>query len=388
MGAPQYRCCNPDDPICVASMQTNQRFLLTWLALLPEEVADIDEDSYVRAVAARSGNDASDTRTNLRIAFQLSRMPLLRDHALKMKHLNRKWLAAIERACIAVKEEFLPQVDAEIVKLLTPRVDNQALPHWRRITLAIKKLLIKLDPPAAEPDPTQEEALHIYHPETGPSSLQVWYPQDEAYELEEIIKAAARTYNCSRADALLQLARGSAQVKVTLNLYAPATGDGPVNLGGALPLDDAAAQAWCERASISRDLGEIAESSTAAYEIPETYKAFVKGRDGGCRFPGCGAAPERCDIDHVVPFGDGGPTTPENLQCLCRRCHNLKTDRMVTAEITKDGNVRWTMPDGTAVTTTPHGPVPAKPDKIIERTSRWAVTFEERKRRRTQRRRS
>jgi len=42
-------------------------------------------------------------------------------------------------------------------------------------------------------------------------------------------------------------------------------------------------------------------------------KAFVKGRDGGCRFPGCGARAEVCDIDHVVPYDQGGATAPANL---------------------------------------------------------------------------
>ena len=111
-------------------------------------------------------------------------------------------------------------------------------------------------------------------------------------------------------------------------------------------------------------------------------KAFVKGRDGGCRFPGCGARAEVCDIDHVVPYDQGGATAPANLQCLCRHCHNLKTDGMATATISKDATVTWTMPDGSTVTTTPQGPIAPT---IKQRDSRWAVSIGERRKRRINR---
>lgn len=32
-------------------------------------------------------------------------------------------------------------------------------------------------------------------------------------------------------------------------------------------------------------------------------------------------------IDHVVPWALGGPTTMENLRPICQRCHDLKSGR-------------------------------------------------------------
>ena len=145
---------------------------------------------------------------------------------------------------------------------------------------------------------------------------------------------------------------------------------------------DTAASQWLDRVTRTRDIDYYANAHTPAYRIPEAMKAFVKGRDGGCRFPGCGARAEVCDIDHVVPYDQGGATAPANLQCLCRRCHNLKTDGMVTATITKDATVAWTMPDGSTVTTMPHGPVAPT---IRHRDSRWAVSIAERRKRRINR---
>ena len=167
-----------------------------------------------------------------------------------------------------------------------------------------------------------------------------------------------------------------------LNLYAPKDNHQTVNFGGTHTLDATAAAEWLDRVTRTRDIDYYANAHTPAYRIPEAMKAFVKGRDGGCRFPGCGARAEVCDIDHVVPYDQGGATAPANLQCLCRRCHNLKTDGMVTATISKDATVAWTMPDGSTVTTMPHGPVAPT---IRHRDSRWAVSIAERRKRRINR---
>ena len=60
---------------------------------------------------------------------------------------------------------------------------------------------------------------------------------------------------------------------------------------------DTAASQWLDRVTRTRDIDCYANAHTPAYRIPEAMKAFVKGRDGGCRFPGCGARAEVCDID-------------------------------------------------------------------------------------------
>ena len=87
-----------------------------------------------------------------------------------------------------------------------------------------------------------------------------------------------------------------------------------------------------------------------------TLADFVRCRDLTCRFPGCDAPAERCDIDHTVPY-PVGPTHASNLKCLCRYHHLLKTfwngadgwrDRQLP-----DGTVVWTAPTGHTYTTYP-----------------------------------
>ena len=89
------------------------------------------------------------------------------------------------------------------------------------------------------------------------------------------------------------------------------------------------------------------------YTASRQLADFVRCRDLTCRFPGCDRAAIRCDLDHTVPFGDGGLTHASNLKCLCRIHHLLKTfggwhDRQL-----RDGTVIWTSPSGDTYVTTP-----------------------------------
>lgn len=60
------------------------------------------------------------------------------------------------------------------------------------------------------------------------------------------------------------------------------------------------------------------------YRIPDRLRNALQIRDGTCRFPGCRRSAATCDIDHVVPWADGGETTPQNLGHACRKHHVLK----------------------------------------------------------------
>jgi hypothetical protein len=55
--------------------------------------------------------------------------------------------------------------------------------------------------------------------------------------------------------------------------------------------------------------------------IPEHLRRAVMARDGGCVFPGCDRPPGWCDLHHVVPRHEGGPTAEHNLAAVCRRHH-------------------------------------------------------------------
>lgn len=89
-----------------------------------------------------------------------------------------------------------------------------------------------------------------------------------------------------------------------------------------------------------------------AYRPGAALAARVRDRDRTCRFPGCGVPARRCDLDHVTPFPHG-PTTEDNLVCLCRAHHGFKHHARWRLQLLPDGTCVWAAPTGRAHTTTP-----------------------------------
>jgi hypothetical protein len=56
--------------------------------------------------------------------------------------------------------------------------------------------------------------------------------------------------------------------------------------------------------------------------IPNRLRRFILHRDGGCTADGC-TSRYRLEPHHVVPWSEGGPTTPENLTTLCWFHHHV-----------------------------------------------------------------
>ena len=83
------------------------------------------------------------------------------------------------------------------------------------------------------------------------------------------------------------------------------------------------------------------------------WEILSRCRDLTCRFPGWDRAAIRCDLDHTIPFGEGGPTHASNLKCLCRIHHLLKTFGGWRDTQLRDGTVIWTSPSGDTYVTTP-----------------------------------
>ena len=56
---------------------------------------------------------------------------------------------------------------------------------------------------------------------------------------------------------------------------------------------------------------------------PPPLRLAVAVRDGGCAFPGCTVPIWHCDMHHIVPWQEGGPTNLANVVALCRTHHGL-----------------------------------------------------------------
>ena len=77
-------------------------------------------------------------------------------------------------------------------------------------------------------------------------------------------------------------------------------------------------------ALIYTDAGDIRSISHHTRVINNQLRAALAHRDRTCVVPGC-LTRHGLEIDHLVPFGQGGPTTLDNLARLCNHHHRLKT---------------------------------------------------------------
>ena len=92
------------------------------------------------------------------------------------------------------------------------------------------------------------------------------------------------------------------------------------------------------------------------YRHTPAQQRFTTTRDRTCRHPGCHNSAGWADLDHVLAHADGGETACDNLCCLCRRHHRLKTHAPGwTFAMTPDGIVTVTTPSGITRVTRPPG---------------------------------
>jgi hypothetical protein len=93
--------------------------------------------------------------------------------------------------------------------------------------------------------------------------------------------------------------------------------------------------------SLPLDLGRPTET------VPAWLRKAVALRDQHCGFPGCEVPPEYCQVHHIVPRAEGGPTSLENTTLGCSFHHLIVVHRW---------GWRLTLnPDGTKTAVHPRG---------------------------------
>ena len=135
-------------------------------------------------------------------------------------------------------------------------------------------------------------------------------------------------------------------------------GRGP---GGPVPLDAEAVRALVaadETATMRRLVtdpltGHLLDRGRSTYAVPAALRDFVVTRDGTCRFPGCHRRAGLAQIDHAIPWDQGGTSDRANLGALCVRHHQLKTHAgwTITASA-EDGSATLALPRRTRLRST------------------------------------
>ena len=93
--------------------------------------------------------------------------------------------------------------------------------------------------------------------------------------------------------------------------------------------------------------------ASSAYRPPPRIAELVIARDCTCRFGPCRRPAELCDLDHVIPFDQGGLTCSCNIGGKCRSHHRLKQHPGWSVAQPVPGVFRWTTPAGRTYITRP-----------------------------------
>jgi hypothetical protein len=135
------------------------------------------------------------------------------------------------------------------------------------------------------------------------------------------------------------------------------------------------------------------------YRASPKLAHFVRCRDLTCRWPGCDVPASQCDLDHTIPYAQGGPTHASNIKCYCRTHHLVKTFWGWHEKQLPDGTLILTSPSGHTYVTTPGsallfpslcmptGAIPApEADPLVEWCGDRSVMMPKRRRSRAQNR--
>jgi hypothetical protein len=80
--------------------------------------------------------------------------------------------------------------------------------------------------------------------------------------------------------------------------------------------------------------------------VTPSQRLAVTARDLNCVFPTCDRPERWCDVHHIIPWGDNGPTAIDNLVLLCRHHHTLIHEAGWTIR-GAPGRLCFIRPDGT-----------------------------------------
>lgn len=92
--------------------------------------------------------------------------------------------------------------------------------------------------------------------------------------------------------------------------------------GPDTPDGRAPAERWIRRLYTAPRSGELIALDSTRRLFPAGLARFIRTRDRSCRTPGCNARIR--DIDHVLAWALGGPSTADNGQGCCKSCNLTK----------------------------------------------------------------
>ncbi|AZA12399.1 HNH endonuclease signature motif containing protein [Corynebacterium gerontici] len=339
-----YRRCDMRDPACRRQRKLLKDEFNFWAEYVPSEPGYAFECAALDlAFSLQHSKDYVLSR--LWAIYILRQLPQLSALQASLWHLDFPRLMAIGHALSAVPETEMPRFDDLLARFLHPKKQDESVPSARQIRRLLRQ---QFDP---EPEPPQPlESLYSYPVAPGWACLEMVSSEGAIETIREAINTLAQQQDCTKAQALLKMALGETP-KITINVYRNERSTEITTAGGER-FNSQDLEVLADRAH-ERQLATDVEAR--GYRFPPSMRAAIIARDAHCRFPDCEISAQWCDIDHVIPYALGGPTSMSNAQLLCRHHHNLKTERKVFCRSDGEGNITWWTSSGKRITTTPAG---------------------------------
>jgi hypothetical protein len=153
----------------------------------------------------------------------------------------------------------------------------------------------------------------------------------------------------------------AARLRATLLAYAADVLSGPGGLAAFLRTRLTGGQ--FPAVSLPLDVG------AATPTVPGHLRRAVITRDRHCAFPGCTQPPPACQVHHLRPRSDGGPTRLDNLLLLCAFHHLIAVHQWGwDLALHSDGTLTAISPDGKRTLHSHGPPAPAPPDPLDQRS--------------------
>jgi hypothetical protein len=115
--------------------------------------------------------------------------------------------------------------------------------------------------------------------------------------------------------------------------------------------------AWRWAAGLTRQMAYLESAAChhgraeSHYRPSRSLQHLIRVRQPRCSFPTCRRPAFRADLDHTIPFDQGGLTCECNLAPLCRRHHQAKQAPGWRLTQDQPGRMIWRLPHGRSYTT-------------------------------------
>ncbi|WJY90485.1 HNH endonuclease signature motif containing protein [Corynebacterium confusum] len=292
---PYYTVNTPYCPTATACTTYRRNYYHLWQDLRPARSED--DELAIKRLALKTGVSFGRARDYCESLERLDTLPELKQLVETLHHIEFKQLTLIDSVLNKLgatpAPESLARIDAGITAYLTPTQPAQALPSH-------------------EPPPPHYSAGPVG---ANRGEIVAEYDAETTAAMDTAIRKVAKDNNVSPAKALAGLVLGKyGSPRVVLNMFmAQDLPDSGGFIDGYGWVDADTAHRMAEKSDHQRDMAAAAVKRSPNYQTPEDIKAFLNGRDGYCRYPGCSTPAVRCQKDHCKDFRDGGATAASNL---------------------------------------------------------------------------